>query len=68
MKRDEPDAYSDSEQATLRSLLEVSPCVHKVKTFEKHRKGGYAVTLDIEGEQRGQLADYLSSHGLMLVL
>ncbi len=68
MKRDEANSYSASEQAALRSLLEASAGVNEVKSFERHLKGGYAVTLNVEPERRGELADHLSSHGLMLVM
>jgi hypothetical protein len=68
MKRSGPDSYSGAEQEALRVLLQTSPGVQNVKTLERHLKGGYAVTLDVEGERRGDLADHLSSHDLMLVM
>lgn len=68
MKRDEENSYSASEQAALRSLLEASAGVHEMKTLERHLKGGYAVTMNVEHERRGDLADHLSSRGLVLVM
>jgi hypothetical protein len=68
MKRDGPSSYSGPEQAELHSLLKASPGVRNVKSVERHLKGGYAVALDVEDAQRGELADHLSAHGLMLVM
>jgi hypothetical protein len=68
MKRTEANSYSETEQRALRALLEASPGVRKVNSLEKHLKGGYAVALDVDGAQRGELADHLSSNGLMLVM
>jgi hypothetical protein len=68
MKRDGPDSYSDSEQLALGSLLKTSPGVQDVKSVERHPRGGYAAILEVDSERRGELADHVSSHGLMLVM
>jgi hypothetical protein len=68
MKRDGPDSYSASEQLVLGSFLKTSPGVQEVKSVERHPKGGYAAVLDVDSERRGELADHVSSHGLMMVM
>jgi hypothetical protein len=68
MKRSDSNTYSDSELDTLRTFLQIGPGVLAVKAIERHPKGGYAVTLDVESGAPGPLSGYVSSNDLMLVL
>jgi hypothetical protein len=68
MKRSVSYTYSESEQDALRTFLQTGPGVLAVKTIERHLKGGYAVTLDVEAGAHAPLSDYVSSNDLMLVL
>lgn len=68
MKRHEPDTYSALEQEALRKLLEDAPGVLAVKALERHQRGGYAVTLDVEPGTAERLSEYVSSNDLMLVI
>ena len=68
MKRSDANTYSESEQEALRRFLLNGPGVLNVKEIERHPKGGYAVTLDVEVNAPGPLSEYVSSNDLMLVL
>ena len=68
MSREKSDSYSSSEQQALKTFLTAAPEVMEVKTIERHIKGGYAVSLEVEPGSFETLSERVSSHGLMLVL
>ena len=68
MNRAGPTVYSAEGEAALRLLLERAPGVQLVKTIDRHLKGGYKVTLEVEQSSVGALSEHLDSNGLMLAL
>jgi hypothetical protein len=59
--------YSNEEAQDLAKVMSGAPGVERVKLVERHAKGGYAVTLDIDRESLDSLIEYLPANGLQSV-
>ena len=55
--------YSKDEWWGLCDLLGTCPGVERVKLLERHRKGGYAVTMDVDSDQLDAFIAAFPIHG-----
>jgi hypothetical protein len=62
------ESYSASEKQYLFDLLTMAPEVECVKEVQRHNKGGYAVTLEVSQKSLDALIEFISSHGLLVVM
>ena len=63
LKKKERESYTVEEGRCLCELLRAAPGVNKVKSIERHPKGGYTVILDVSQESLYDLIEYVSTHG-----
>jgi hypothetical protein len=62
MRRQEPNVYTDDEQAELFRLMLSAPGVSEVEVAGRHPKGGYVTRFELSPDAADEFFAYLLNH------
>lgn len=68
MRRQEPNVYTDGEEADLLRLLVSAPGVSDVEVAGRHPKGGYVTRFELSQEAVDEFIAYLVDHDWAAVI